>query len=185
MVCITMRDKDGALLSHSCRSAMLHYRSELLLTLKTLLFSPFFLFGPTEEKQGVVVELYADYEEDAVSYMSSFESSKIIYIISFQVKPATDVYIEVQSRQVEIYSASLLIYAQFSGLRHLMFNWPILSASVGISSNLFFLGVICALSWFHLTRSKEDETGDLADFDLFQGDLDGNLKVGFVATLLK
>lgn len=47
---------------------MLHYRSELLLTLKTLLFSPFFLFGPTEEKQGVVVELYADYEEDAVRY---------------------------------------------------------------------------------------------------------------------
>jgi len=117
--------------------------------------------------------------------MSFFESSKIIDKISFQVKPATDVYIEVQSRQVEIYSASLLIYAQFSGLRHLMFNWPILSASVGISSNLFFLGVICALSWFHLTRSKEDETGDLADFDLFQGDLDGNLKVGFVATLLK
>lgn len=66
MVCISMRDKDGGLLSHSCRSAMLHYRSELLLTLKTLIFSPFFLFGPTEEKQGVNVELYADYEEDAV-----------------------------------------------------------------------------------------------------------------------
>lgn len=58
-----------------------------------------------------------------------------------------------------------------------MFNWPILSAAVGISSNLFFLGVICALSWFHLTRSKEDETGDTADFDLFQGDLDGNISV--------
>jgi len=61
-----MRDKDGNLLTHSCRSAMLHYKSELLLTLKTLILSPFFLFGPTEEKQGVIVELFNDYEEDSV-----------------------------------------------------------------------------------------------------------------------
>ncbi|XP_059484481.1 seipin isoform X2 [Neocloeon triangulifer] len=154
MVCLSMRDKDGTLMSHSCRSAMLHYRSELLLTMKTLLFSPFLIFGPNEEKQGVIVELFADYEEDAM-------------------KPATDAYIEIQSRSVQIYSASLHIHAHFTGLRHLMFHWPILSASIGISSNLFFLGVICALSYFHLTRSTEEEGNEeMTDFDLFQGDLD-------------
>lgn len=67
MVCIDMRDKDGTLLSHSCRTAMLHYRSDLLLTLKTLLLSPFFMLGSTEEKQGISIELFSDYEEDAVS----------------------------------------------------------------------------------------------------------------------
>ncbi|XP_065346788.1 seipin isoform X2 [Cloeon dipterum] len=152
MVCLSMRDKDANLMSHSCRAAMLHYKSELLLTIKTLLFSPFLIFGPTEEKQGVVVELFSDYEEDSL-------------------KPATDAYVEIQSRNAEIYASQLHIHAHFTGLRYLMFQWPIISATIGISSNLFFLGIICALSYFHLTRSKEDFE-EMTDSDLFQGDLD-------------
>lgn len=68
MVCIHMRDKEGSLLAHSCRAAMLHYRSELLLTLKTLFFTPLLLFGASEEKQGITVELFSNYAEDAVSF---------------------------------------------------------------------------------------------------------------------
>lgn len=78
MVCVHVRDKDGALLSHSCRSAMLHYRSELLLSLKTLVFSPLFMLGPAEEKQGVTVELFQDYMEDAVSSHLGAEFARII-----------------------------------------------------------------------------------------------------------
>ncbi|KAF4518690.1 hypothetical protein B566_EDAN002726 [Ephemera danica] len=138
MVCIHMRDKEGNLLAHSCRAAMLHYRSELLLTLKTLFFTPLLLLGSNEEKQGITVELFSNYAEDAI-------------------RPATDVYLEVQSRHVEVYSAMLHIHAHFTGLRYLMFNWPVMSALVGISSNLFFLGVICALSWCHLTRTPDED----------------------------
>lgn len=89
-----------------------------------------------------------------------------MYIVLLKARPATDVYVEVQSRHVEIYSANLYIYAHFTGLRYLMFNWPLLSAAVGVSSNLFFLGVICALSWCHLTRNNEDEEEEFA----FKGD---------------
>lgn len=56
---------------------------------------------------------------------------------------------EIQSRKVQLYGAVLHIHAQFTGLRFLMFHWPILSAFVGISSNLFFFTIILGLSWSH------------------------------------
>lgn len=92
--------------------------------------------------------------------------STLVFLL--QARPATDVYIEVQSRHVEVYSAWLHIHAHFTGLRHLMFHWPLLSAAVGISSNLFFLGVICALSWCHLTRDPDEDQ----DGTNFKGDPD-------------
>ena len=62
----------------------------------------------------------------------------------------TDIYVEIQSHQVELYSANLYIQAHFTGIRHFMFHWPILSAAVGIISNLFFIVLVCVLSWWHL-----------------------------------
>jgi hypothetical protein len=47
--------------------AMLHYRSGLLQTLNTLLFSPLLLTGMTEQKQLVEVELFSDYKANSVS----------------------------------------------------------------------------------------------------------------------
>lgn len=66
MVCIQLRDKDNLLVDSSCRSTMLHYRSYLLHTLTTLIFSPLMMFGNKEEKQNIVLELFTDYEEDQV-----------------------------------------------------------------------------------------------------------------------
>lgn len=66
MVCIQLHDKEGGLVDNSCRSTMLHYRSYLLHTLTTLIFSPMLMFGNKEEKQNIVLELFADFEEDQV-----------------------------------------------------------------------------------------------------------------------
>lgn len=44
----------------------------------------------------------------------------------------TDVYIEIQSKHIELYSAKFLINAHFTGLRYIMFQWPIMSAAIGI-----------------------------------------------------
>lgn len=46
---------------------MLHYRSDLLQMLDTLVFSSLLLFGFAEQKQLLEVELYADYRENSVS----------------------------------------------------------------------------------------------------------------------
>lgn len=46
---------------------MLHYRSQLLQVLDTLVFSSLLLFGFAEQKQLLEVELYSDYRENSVS----------------------------------------------------------------------------------------------------------------------
>lgn len=49
-----------------------------------------------------------------------------------------------------------MINAHLSGLRYLMFHWPILSAVVGISTNLFFIVLICILSYLHFASEEEN-----------------------------
>ncbi|KAL1517686.1 hypothetical protein ABEB36_001421 [Hypothenemus hampei] len=136
MVCVDFQAKDGVTLANSCRSAMLHYKSSLLDTLYKLFFIPFFIVGSSEEKQTVDVELFSDYEES-------------------EYKPVTDIYVEIQSKHIEIYSAKFSVNAEFSGLRYVMFNWPILSAALGITANLFFIALSCLMSWYQIINSEE------------------------------
>lgn len=136
MVCVDFRASNGKTLANSCRSAMLHYKSNLLDILYKLVFIPFFIFGSAEEKQTVHVELFADYKES-------------------EYQPVTDIYVEIQSRHIEIYSAKFSVNAEFSGLRYVMFNWPILSAALGITANLFFIALSCLISWYQIIHSEE------------------------------
>lgn len=112
MVCAEMRDENSRLRSHSCRSAMLHYRSHLARTISTIAMSPFIMFGMREEAQQIPVELFSSYEDD-------------------QSHPVTDVFVEIQSKQIQFYSVTLHITAHFTGLRYIMFHWPIMSACLG------------------------------------------------------
>ncbi|XP_076262767.1 lipid droplet biogenesis associated protein seipin isoform X2 [Rhynchophorus ferrugineus] len=136
MVCVDFKSKDGHTLANSCRSAMLHYKSYLLDSIYKLIYIPFFILGSSEEKQDVHVELFSDYEE-------------------YEYKPVTDIYIEIQSRHIEIYSAKFSVNAKFSGLRYIMFNYPVLSATVGITANLFFIALICLINWYQIINSEE------------------------------
>lgn len=76
---------------------------------------------------------------------------------------------EIQSRHIEFYSASLIINAHLSGLRYLMFHWPILSALIGISTNLFFIALVCTWSYLHFAF-EEDSAND--SFGYEKGDID-------------
>ncbi|XP_076835464.1 seipin isoform X2 [Brachyhypopomus gauderio] len=128
MVKMSCYTKNGITVSTVSRSAMLHYRSSLLQTLNTLVFSPLLLTGLAEQKQLVDVELYSDYRSD-----------------SYQ--PTIGAVIEIQSRQVQIYSAQLRIHAYFIGIRYLLYNFPLTSAVIGVASNFTFLGVIVLFSY--------------------------------------
>lgn len=74
----------------------------------------------------------------------------------FQNHPVSHLFIEIQSRHIEFYSATLMINAHLSGLRYIMFNWPILSTIVGIGTNLFFITLVCTLSYIHFTAEEEN-----------------------------
>lgn len=119
MVCAEMRDQHTNLQNHACRSAMLHYRSHLARTISTIVMSPFIVLGWKEETQQIPVEIFNAYEDD-------------------QENPVTDVFVEIQSQNIQFYSVTLHITAHFSGLRYIMFHWPILSATIGNKTQLIF-----------------------------------------------
>ncbi|CAG9803556.1 unnamed protein product [Chironomus riparius] len=135
MLCMDMKDKDHVLKSHACRSTMLRYRSPWLHKLKTLLLIPFYLIGWDEEKQTLDIEMFTDYVDTT--------------------NPVTDIYVEIQSRVVEFYTVSLEICAHFSGLRYIIYHFPIISAAVGITVNLMFLVFIALIIWYHYTYEME------------------------------
>ncbi|KAI4470024.1 bernardinelli-seip congenital lipodystrophy 2 bscl2 protein [Holotrichia oblita] len=160
MVCVDFRGKSNKLITRSCRSAMLHYRSFVLDLIYTVAYSPLLLIGTVEEKQTINIELFEDYYE-------------------IENEAVTDVYVEIQSTRIEIYSAKFLLNAHFSGLRYVMFNWTIISAIIGITSNLFFIAVICMISWYQLIHSEEYKRYVLSQkkLEYLQVDLDdGKLK---------
>lgn len=136
MVCAEMRDKATKLRSHSCRTAMLHYRSKLTRAITTLVMSPLIVFGLKEETQHIPIELFSNYEDDLEN-------------------PVTDVFVEFQTKHIQFYSVTLQITAHFSGLRYIMFHWPVLSASLGTPFSYFMHSIHEFNLFFSLTRLQE------------------------------
>ncbi|KAK2490605.1 hypothetical protein MC885_001003 [Smutsia gigantea] len=128
LVTISCYTRGGRIISTSSRSVMLHYRSDLLQMLDTLVFSSLLLFGFAEQKQLLEVELYPEYREN--SYV-----------------PTTGAVIEIHSKRIQMYGAYLRIHAHFTGLRYLLYNFPMTCAFVGVASNFTFLSVIVLFSY--------------------------------------
>lgn len=128
MVKFSAYTKGGATVSSVGRSTMLHYRSSLLQTLATLVFSPFLLTGMAEQKQLIEVELYSDYKTNTY-------------------QPTVGAVIEIQSKRVQIYSSQLRIHAYFTGIRYVLYNFPLTSAVIGVATNFAFLSVIVLFSY--------------------------------------
>ncbi|XP_018335303.2 seipin [Agrilus planipennis] len=168
MVCADFRERNGLLVASTCRSTMMHYRSNFIDFLYKAVFSPLYIFGGAEEKQNIQVELFSDYEEH-------------------ENQPVTDIYVEIQTKHIEMYSAKFCIHANFSGLRYVMFHFPILSAAIGITSNLFFIAVVCMISWYQLINSEEymkymderDSNEDQNQLEYFKGDLEDSSSSSF------
>ncbi|XP_051916065.1 seipin-like [Hippocampus zosterae] len=128
MVKMSCYTKDGTMVSSVRRSTMLHYRSTLLQTLSTFFFSPLLLTGMAEQKQLIEVELFSAYKTN-----------------SYQ--PTVGTVIEIQSKRVQIYSSQLRIHAYFTGVRYVLYNFPLTSAVIGVATNFVFLGVIVVFSY--------------------------------------
>lgn len=128
MVKMSCYTKGGKIVSSVGRSTMLHYRSQLLQSLSTLLFSPLLLTGMGEQKQLIEVELFSAYKTNAY-------------------QPSVGAVIEIQSKRVQIYSSQLRIHAYFTGIRYVLYNFPLTSAVIGVATNFAFLSVIVLFSY--------------------------------------
>uniref|UniRef100_A0A3Q0T2D7 Seipin n=1 Tax=Amphilophus citrinellus TaxID=61819 RepID=A0A3Q0T2D7_AMPCI len=138
MIKTTCFSQDGEQVASSARSSILRYRSDLLRTLGTLLFLPAFLTGAAEQKQVLEVELFSDFTDNPYS-------------------PSVTAVIEILSSKVQIYSSHLYIHAHFTGIRYLLYHFPVISALVGVCSNFFFLSFIFVLSYMRLLLQVEPQ----------------------------
>lgn len=143
MVSMTCYSRGGQTVTSSLRSAsqprsasssrftMLRYRSDLLRVLRTLFFLPVYLSGAAEQRQLVEVELHSDYVDNSH-------------------QPSIGAVIGIHSHRVQIYSAHLYIHAHYTGIRYLLFNFPLMSAFVGVASNFAFLSVLLLFSYLQM-----------------------------------
>lgn len=131
MICSELRDSDYFARANTCRSAMLEYKSPSIRVIQKLITLPMILAGFMEENQSVSVEIFTKYVEDVDH-------------------PITDVFVEIQSHQIEFYKVSLHITANFSGLRYLIHNFPLLSAFFAISVNFVMLLVSFVAVWYFI-----------------------------------
>lgn len=69
-----------------------------------------------------------------------------------QVSPLWEVGVEVTSRHVEFYGATLRIHATFTGLRYVMYHYPLVAASIGIGICMIFLSTVVLLSWYQFSE---------------------------------
>ncbi|XP_072171812.1 seipin-like [Diadema setosum] len=128
MVKIQMFSKADEPVVFSSRPAMLRYRSPILKVIDIFCLAPFFIAGYAEEKQVLNVDLMTDYVDN-------------VY------KPAIKASLEVKVKQLEIYHSTLQIHAQFTGLRYLMFYWPMTSAFFSVVTNFVFLSFLSIMMW--------------------------------------
>ncbi|KAM4572699.1 seipin-like [Odontesthes bonariensis] len=128
MVKMSCYIRGGQTVSTVGRSTMLHYRSNLLLSLSTLFFSPLLLTGLAEQKQLIEVELFSDYKTNAY-------------------QPTVGAVIEILSKRVQIYSSQLRIHAYFTGIRYVLYNFPLTSAVIGVATNFAFLSIIALFGY--------------------------------------
>ncbi|XP_078672454.1 seipin-like isoform X4 [Branchiostoma floridae x Branchiostoma belcheri] len=135
---LTFYTVKGEVSYKTARPTMLRYKSPLLQVLRTLVYSPLLVFGAAEQKQVLSVVLAEEFQEPAH-------------------KQTVGVVVEIQTRNIEVYSAVLRVNAHFKGIRYLMFYWPVLSAVIGVGSVFSFLLVLVLLSWYRFFWAPEED----------------------------
>ncbi|CAG0906971.1 unnamed protein product [Cyprideis torosa] len=131
MVKMKLLDPLGGVIREGTRSTVMRYSSPMVYFIRTIVLGPLLAIGYVEEKQILSIEVISHFEDDPR-------------------RPVVGAAVEIQSRFLRIYSGTLRIHAQFSGLRYVMHNFPMLSAVGGIITNLFFLFMLSAFAWTQL-----------------------------------
>ena len=155
VTCAKVSSKDGIIVRNACKSAMLKYKSEIIRIIELFFTWPAILTDYYGEKQFVHIQFLDNFQEDPMN-------------------PALAVEFEILSRHAEVYDAKFQIQAKFSGLRYLLYYFPINSAVIGLSFNTIFLVSILLLSWYGVLARQT--TNDLIGQEVPVDPLDSGLR---------
>lgn len=139
----------------SQRLTMLRYKSWLSRLLETVFWAPLLVLQYTDESQSLYVFMFEDFIDDATH-------------------PVTHASVKL-SKPLQVYRAQLRFDAHFTGLRHLMYWYPILTGGVIVLS--MFLSEVLALAVLYglflcCYAGGGGDTDDLDgdDQDIFKGE---------------
>jgi len=141
MSCINITSSAEEPIAESCKSAVSEFRSPLLRTLETIVYSPALLTGFSRQKQTLNIHYFSEFQPDPHT-------------------PAHKIQLEFQSNHLQVSAAHLHLQASLTGLRHLMYRHPWVSSVLGVGTNILVLSTIIAVSWARFNQAEEEEDTD-------------------------
>lgn len=126
MIRLRLIESQGKTLYDISRPATLKYKTFLTRVINSLVWSPFYVTNYKYEMQTMQVQLIDNYVEGAQFYFNKMDRALV----------------EILARDVQVYSANLHIMANLAGLSYYMYNWPVSSAILGVSTLAGFLSII-------------------------------------------
>ncbi|KAJ1647614.1 hypothetical protein LPJ64_000993 [Coemansia asiatica] len=127
MVYLELCNGKGVPVHQSSRPAILRYRSGLIWHLRTLIQAPLVLLNWWQEDESLHIDL--------IDVMYDRHFSPINFARISLSKP------------LQVYSASIVIRAQFTGLRYWMYYWRLPTALVFVSIAVVWQLVFTAIAW--------------------------------------
>ena len=129
---MTLKDDKGDSIHNKCLSAIMEHRSLVAQTFRTLMTYPLKLLTGGREKFVVRIDFYNNFQDNVH-------------------RPTRGASFVIQSRFLDIYESKLKIHAHFSGLRYLMYYYPVLSSCLGASLIGIVLSSVLAVTWYHFS----------------------------------
>ncbi|RWS31603.1 seipin-like protein [Leptotrombidium deliense] len=144
MVKISLYDVNQKLIKSISRSTILHYKSPLVRIISVLAYWPLLITGFRHEEQFLTVPITENYIDGIYPGLGNAVFARVF----------------LEARHVQVYSSTLIIEANLSGLRYFMVNWSITCAILGIFSIMCFLSMVTVLSVYRIVSSVDDEENE-------------------------
>ena len=155
MTCAQVRSQDKLVLKKNCKSTIMKYKSGLIRSLELMFMWPAILTDYAGEQQMVRIQFLDDFQDDPM-------------------RPAMSIDFQVMSRFAEIYEAKYQVQAKFTGLRYILYFFPMTSAVFGIGFNFMWLMIILFFTWYGFlakpvgkgTNPDSGLSGEVSDLEL-------------------
>ncbi|KAI1309406.1 Seipin [Halotydeus destructor] len=156
MLKVELFDTNMNLITSASRPAILQYKSPLLRVLSTVVYWPLLVTGLKSETQHLSIPLIESFADGLKPKAGS----------------AAMAVVTLEARTIQVYSSTLLISANLSGLRYLMVNYPLLTGLIGVSTIFGFLTMITICGVYRIVSEDEDgeyENSDAGSEEPFSG----------------
>ncbi|KAJ3183658.1 Berardinelli-Seip congenital lipodystrophy 2 (seipin) [Gaertneriomyces sp. JEL0708] len=141
MVHLDLQTKANQTIASASRPALLEYRSPMLLMMRTIWRAMPLVLGFASESQTIEIPLLERFEEN-------------------ERLPTDHAILRLSSPDLQLYSSSLQIEANFQGLRFFMYHWPVTTAAVFVSFLMLWETMLMFVIWrlgLSILDKKEEE----------------------------